>query len=266
MAAHTTSQLGRSTPCRRKPGHMLGRSATRRLLLWLLLVVGLCGCGRFEAIAMIEERPTDVEDAPGCRSDDDAARGWQYRSQLDMGEVPPSHAKRGKKSYIGRTAVTKEVESSFSLKSGLLIGEVVLLLVSVFLWMVAIGALWSKSTTKKRKLALFGSALLTGGAAAVLGYAAGSVVSLDNPTKKDVSITIDGHTVELPAGRFTDVRVAATTVTIETAAGGKPVEELSMSLDDGIFETFFRSTLGDGRYIYSVCGTTKYHLSSAKYE
>lgn len=232
----------------------------------LLLLVGLSGCGRIEALAMIEERPTEVEDAPGCHSDEDAPRGWQYRSQIDMGEAPPSSAKRGKKSYIGRTAVTKEVESSFSLKSGLLIGEVVLLLLSMFLWMVAIGALWSKVASGKRKLALFGGALLTGGAATVLGYAAGSVVSLDNPSKRDVSITIDGHTVELPAGRFTDVRVAATTVTIETEAGGEPVEELSMSLDDGVFETLFRSTLGDGRYIYSVCGTTKYHLSSAKYE
>jgi hypothetical protein len=232
----------------------------------LLLLLGLTACGRIEAMAMIEERPATVEDAQGCKSEKNAPRAWQYRSQLDMGEPPPSSAKRGKKSYVGRNVVTKEVASSFSGKSALLIGEIVVLCVSIFLWMVAAGVLLSKTATKNRKLALSGAALGTTVLGAVLGYAAGSVVSLDNPTKEDVSITIDGQSIALPAGSFTDVRVSTTDVKIETEAGGKPVERISTSLDDGVFETLFRSTLGDGRYIYSVCGTTKYHLGSAKYE
>lgn len=250
---------------RRRTSAVLKRHL-KHLLPWLLLVTGLCGCGRIEALAMIEKRPTDVEDAPGCTSKEDAARGWQYRSQIDMGEPPPSMAKRGKKSYIGRNVVTKELESSFSAKSGFLVAEIVLLCLSLFLWMVAVGALFNKAASKKRKIALFGTALGTGVVGTVLGFMAGSVVSLDNPTKKDVAITIDGTTITVPAGKFTDVRVAATDVTIATEADGQPIEQLSMSLDDGALETLFRATLGDGRYIYSVCGTTKYHLSSAKYE
>lgn len=239
--------------------------AMRRVMGFMLLVT-LIGCGRIEALAMMEERPTDVDDAPGCTSDEDAARGWQYRSQMDMGEVPPSRAKRGKKSYIGRSQVTKAVESSSSLQTALLVVEIIVLIVAVFLLMVAFGSLTAKETSKQRKITLFAAAFVGLVVATVLGYGAGSVVSLDNPSKHDVAITINGDTVQVPSGKFTDVRVMSSTLNITTEAKGKTVEELTMLLDDGIFETLFRATLGDGRYIYSVCGTTKYHLRSAKYE
>ena len=228
------------------------RTRGASIALPVLLMVLAGGCGRIEALATVGERPATVASAPGCRTPDSASRAWHYRAQLDLGESPPSSARAGSKSAVRRTIRTTHIEPAFELRDGLVF-------VLGFFWCVlAILLLVGVSRAANKKLK---AALVLGGVSAVLGvgmlvvgYLAGSVISLDNPTDYPVQITIEGRSVEVPARSFTEIRVLGPSAEIRTESAGQLVEEVSFEVDDHPLQTLFRALLGDGRYVYTVCG------------
>lgn len=110
--------------------------------------------------------------------------------------------------------------------------------------------------------------LCGGGAVATLlvGYFSGSVMSLDNPTDHPVVVEVDGESHELPERSFTNIRVRGASVAVHTESDGKPIENVMLELDDHLGQTLFRSVIGDGRYIYTVCGANRFEQGNYSYK
>lgn len=235
----------------------------RHLAISLLFCLGFAsGCGRMEALATVGERPTTVASAPGCGTAQ-ATRGWHYRAQLDLGEAPPSSSGSGTKSAVRRTVRTSHVDSSFSLGDGLVFLLGLLFCAIAILALAAAGQLGKKNL--KVGLALGAVAGVLSLATPVVGYLSGSVISVDNPTATPVRVTIDGTSVEVPPGSFTEVRTVGSTAEIRTESGGQLIEEVTLELDDHPGQTLYRALFGDGRYIYSVCGGNQFSLGHFNY-
>ncbi len=240
---------------------MIGRASL--LLVASALALG-AGCGRMEALATVGERPAPVASAPGCRTPDTAPRGWHYRAQLDLGESPASSSRSTSVSAVRRTIRTSHVESDFSLGDGLVIVLGLLIGVLLILSLVVVSQLRKKGL--KGALIGAGASTVLGVVTLVVGYLAGSVISLDNPSPNPVEVTIDGRTVEVPANSFTEVRAAGPTAEIRTESAGQLVEEVSFEFDDHPVQTLFRALWGDGRYIYTVCGSNAFSEGHYNYD
>lgn len=233
------------------------------LSLFALTLLTLSGCGRLEALAMVEERPVTVAAAPGCYTSPTAARGWHYRSQLDMGERPASSSRSGQVSAIHRSVPTHAVDSGYSMGTALLGGEILLVCVVMILALLVFVAFKEKQIQKVLVLTgvLAGLSITT----VALGYLSGSVLSVDNPSDLPVRVTVDGTVIDVPARSFTDVRVWGPNVSIQAETGGQPLEQLTLAIDGNPVGTLMRAVFGDGRYIYAVCGGNSYSLGHYTY-
>ena len=234
-------------------------------LFWFAMALStLSGCGRLEALAMVEERPVTVQAAPGCYTSPTAPRGWHYRSQLDMGERPASSSRSGQVSAIHRNIPTHAVDSGYSLGTALLAGEILVVCIALILALFVLAAFKEKQMRKGVALTVVLAGL--GVSTVVLGYLSGSVLSLDNPSDLPVRVTVDGRTVvDVPARSFTDVRVWGPNVSIQAETGGQPLEQLTLAIDGNPVGTLMRAVFGDGRYIYAVCGGNSYSLGHYTY-
>jgi len=234
----------------------------RALALFGLLATAT-GCGRLEALSMVEERPVTLTAATGCRTAPTAARGWHYRAQLDLGERPDSSSASSSVSALTRTVRTQSIDPGTSTGSVLMVVQVVVILIAMILAMFAIGAAtqkqWPRTAALSVALGVLGVVTL------VLGYASGSVLSIDNATDMPVRVTVNGTRVEVPAGSMTELRVAGPNVEITTDAGGMPVEQLVLAFDGNPVGTLMRLVFGDGRYVYSVCGANHYEMGHYSY-
>lgn len=216
---------------------------------------------------MVEQRPSAIATAPGCYTAPTAPRGWQYRSQLDMGERPPSSAPAGRQSAVRRDIATQAMESHFTFMSMLMIWHVLVLCIAIFLVVIIIPVGIEAIRKKEPKRAVF-LAMLTGAigfVSLVLGYGSGSVISLDNPTDRPVTISVDGTPYDVAPRSFLDVRVLGPSVAVRAESGGALLEEGTISLDDDPIEALVRVIFGDGRYIYAVCGGNAYSLGYYTY-
>jgi hypothetical protein len=237
---------------------------------WLLVVSTLAfvtllvsGCGRLEALAMVEERPMTLTAATGCRTSPAAARGWHYRAQLDLGERPDSSSASSSVSALRRTVRTTSIDPGISTGSVLMAVQVVVILIAMILAMFVIAAMTQKQWP--RVAALAAALGVLGVITLVLGYASGSVLSIDNATDMPVRVTVNGTAVDVPPQSMTELRVSGPNVDITTDAGGMPVEQLSIALDGNPVGTLVRLVFGDGRYVYSVCGANHYEMGHYSY-
>jgi hypothetical protein len=236
------------------------------LLALAFVAATASGCGRLEALAMIEERPVTLTSAPGCRTAPTAPRGWHYRAQLDLGERPDSSSASSSVSALTRTVRTTSIDPGISTGSVLMVVQVLVVVLAMLLGLFVIAAVsqkkWGRASVLAAVLGVLGIATI------VLGYASGSVLTIDNATDVPVRVTVDGTTVEVPAGSMTELRVSGPNVAISTEASampGTPMEQLSLALDGNPVGTLMRLTFGDGRYIYAVCGANHYEMGHYSY-
>ena len=246
-------------------------AASLRLGVYLLAFVGLVGvssgCGRLEALRMIEERPMALTHATGCRTTAPTApRGWHYRAQLDLGERPDSSSASSSVSAITRTVRTTAIDPGISTRSVLMVLQILVMLLAMVLTLLLIRTLAEKRWPRAAVLAVVLGGLAV--ATLVLGYASGSVLSIDNATDMPVRVTVDGTVVDVPARSMTELRVSGPDVVVTTEVGGMPgvpLEQLSIALDGNPLGTLMRLTFGDGRYVYSVCGANHYGMGHHTY-
>jgi len=165
---------------------------------------------------------------------------------------------------VRRSIRNSHVEADFSFGDGLVFLLGLLLCVFPILGIKALSKLSKKEL--KGAIAFGAPALLLGVATPVVGYLSGSVISLDNPTSAPVQISVDGTRVDVPAGSFTEVRATGPTVEIRTETAGQVVEQVALDMDDHVGQTLLRVFLGDGRYVYTVCGLNRFSEGHYGYE
>lgn len=262
MGSHTSREMPRVRRFSR--ASFLSRLFSFGLVASVL--VGASGCGRLEALAMIEPRPATLTSVAGCYTSPTEPRGWHYRAQLDLAERPDSSSSSSSVSAITRTVRTASIDPGISVGSVLMVVQVTVILVAMILAMFVVAAATQKQWG--RFLALAVALGVLGLSTLVLGYASGSVLSIDNPTPTPVRVTVDGTTVDVPAMSMTELRVSGPNVNITTenaAMPGVPMEQLSLALDGNPIGTLVRLMFGDGRYVYAVCGANHYEMGHYTY-
>lgn len=208
---------------------------------------------------MIEPRPATLTHASGCHTAPSEPRGWHYRGHLDGSDRP-----------ILRTIPTSPLDrgTQLPLPPGATLEWAVIVanLVAFFLAMFFIGA-----TSKKQWLRCAALAVALGGLGmflGVLGDSARSALSVDNATTMPVRVTADGMSVEVPPMSMTELRVVGPSVDITTENAAVPavqVEQLTLALEDSSFGALVRWILGDGGYVYSVCGANHFEVGLDAY-
>lgn len=204
--------------------------------------------------------------ATGCPTAPTAPRGWHYRAQLDLGERPDSSSASSSVSALTRTVRTTSIDPGISTGSVLMAVQVIVLLIAMILSLFVIAAMTQKQWPRAGALAVALGVL--GVVTLILGYASGSVLSIDNATDLPVRVTVDGATVDVPPRSMTELRVSGPEVAISTEVSGMPgvaVEQLSIALDGNPVGTLVRLVFGDGRYVYSVCGANHYGMGHYTY-
>lgn len=245
----------------------------------LALATALQGCH------VVEPHEAEVEHAEGCAmvnrqaaTNPAAPRFHHYRTAVDMGDpLPSSVSTRGgsaSRTWVGRGLRTHRVETPFSPLSLLLFTQIAFLIIGGFMLLALVIGLLPKGQALhasqvqaldparearfvKRLALLTGPVLLI---AALSGYFAGSVVSIDNATMMPVDVVVDGRTVNIPAQSFVDLRLWGSNIDIDVRAGGQLLESATMHLDDDVGEGVRRALLTNGRFVYSVCGLSLIHI------
>jgi hypothetical protein len=248
------------------------------LSLLALVTSGLALAGCLQPA--LEHRPLERHEvSESCEVDrkaEPSPRLHRFVTDLPFGEQPParilSRGRMDQKSWLevkiptsGADGPAAGLARFWQLIHGALLGLSVL----------GPGVLahrWFQARRRRRRRARwwYRSALAGCLGGAVLGVwagvAAGSPVVIDNASRETLEVLVDGRRLaRLEPGRFLRTRIGGRRITIEVRGRRGRVERIVATPDQGLLGLLRRATLGDGSYVYDVCGLNAYALNHALY-
>lgn len=226
-----------------------------------MLVVGCSGLQPSRAEVSDDTGCTSV--VPGVR---DGVRFQRWRADVPFAEPPPdtvkSKSSTSSRSYMSLTIPTRPMEAPFRLASVAMVFSIALLVIGLLVFTGAFSGT-GETAGSRMKTAAAGLGVMLGGA--VLGWLGGSRYVFDNATNAEVDVVIGGDVVRLPSRTFVELRVGGSETEVEIRANGKTLERAKLTPDDDFGEVLRRAVLGNGRFLYNVCGANGYKLETVTY-
>lgn len=248
-----------------------------RLVLLAVLVLPAC------TPPVLEDREATIRQGmDGCRlllgetAGEGGPRFYRLEADLAFGERPPpqilSRGQNDQKSYVKASLDTSGGDGPPVGWARLWLGLAILLgLAAVGLAARALIRRLHRSEERPgpSRAGLAASGLISVGLACLAvpaGLQGGSPVVIENASTQRVDIYVDGrHFRSLPAKRFVRTRVGGRRLDIEIRRDGKTVERITATLDGTFWALVKRSIVGEGTFLYNVCGLNRYELWSIQY-